>query len=33
MIIYRNAKRVQCQRKVANPCSVNLGFGELWADA
>jgi len=26
MLIYRNAKRVHCQRKVGNPCSINLGL-------
>jgi len=25
MLIYRNAKRVHGQRKVGNPCSINLG--------
>jgi len=35
MLIYRNAKEVHGQRKVRNPCCINLGFcfREYWADA
>jgi len=33
MLIYRNAEGVHSQRKVGNPCSINLGFWELRADA